>query len=199
MGWLIALAVLFLLSILPLGVSGRYDIRGPLLHITAGPVKFRLYPPKDKKEKPKKEKAKKKKSATGKKEEKTPGGSLKDFLPLVNLALDFLGDLKRKLRITRLDMHLTLAGGDPCDLGINYGRAWAALGNLIPRLEEMFVIKKRNMEVACDFAADTTVIYARADISITLGRLLVLVARYGLRALKAYQNLVNERKGGAKK
>lgn len=197
MGWLIALAVLVLLCILPVGVSGRYDIRGPLLHITAGPVKFRLYPKKDKKEKPKKEKAKKKKSAPGKKEEKTTGGSLKDFLPLANVALNFLGDLKRKLRITRLDMRLTLAGDDPCDLGIHYGRAWAALGNLIPRLEEMFVIKKRNMEVACDFTADTTTVYARADISISLGRLLVLLVRYGIRAFKAYQ-LVNERKGGAK-
>lgn len=195
MGWLIAFAVLGLLCVLPLGVSGRYDVRGPLLHVSAGPVKFRLYPPEDKGEKPQKEKVKKKKSATGKKEEKTSGGRLQEFLPLANIALDFLGDLKRKLRITRLDMHLTLAGDDPCDLGVNYGRAWAALGNLIPRLEEMFVIKKRNMEVACDFTADTTVIYARADISITLGRLLILVARYGIRAFKVYQNL---RKGGAK-
>lgn len=197
MGWLITLFVLVLLAILPLGVSGKYDIQGPLLHITAGPVKIRLYPSKRKAEKPKKEKGKKKKSAETK-QQKTSGGSLKDFLPLANLALDFLGDFKRKLRITRLDMKLTLAGDDPCDLGINYGRAWAALGNLIPRLEEMFVIKKRNMELACDFTAEATVIYARADVSITLGRLTVLAVRYGIRALKEYQNLMNQRKGGAK-
>lgn len=197
MGWLIALFALVLLAILPLGVSGKYDIQGSLLHVSAGPIKIRLYPKKHKGEKPKKAKETKKKAADSK-EQKTQGGSLKDFLPLANIALDFLGDLKRKLRITRLDMKLTLAGDDPCDLGINYGRAWAALGNLIPRLEEMFVIKKRNMEVACDFTADAAMIYARADLSIPLGTLLVLVVRYGVRALKAYQNLVNERKGGAK-
>ena len=194
MGWLIALLALILLAILPLGVSAVYNIQGPLVRLIAGPVRVQLYP--QKKEKIKKEKTPK--TAASKKPEEKAGGSVKDFLPLAKVALELLGDLKRKIRIKRLELKLTLAGDDPCDLGVNYGKAWAVLGNLIPRLEELFVIKKRDMEVQCDFTAEQTVIYARADITILLWQLLYLAARYGVRGLKTYQKIINERKGGAK-
>ena len=98
----------------------------------------------------------------------------------------------------RLELKLILGGDDPCDLAENYGKSWAALGNLIPRLEENFVIRKRDMEVECDFTADSTVIFARLDISITLGRLIALGVRYGIRALRAYLKIMNKRKGGAR-
>ncbi len=194
MGWLIALFVIVLLAILPLGVSAVYNIQGPLVRLIAGPVRLQVFP--QKKEKPKKEKSPGKTPQKAK-EEKT-GGSVKDFLPLAKDVLDLLVDLKGKLRVNRLEMKLTLAGGDPCDLSVNYGKAWAVLGNLMPRLEELFVIKKRDLEVQCDFTAEQTVIYVRLDITITLGRLLVLTVRYGIRGLKTYLKIMNERKGGAK-
>ena len=127
---------------------------------------------------------------------KKKGGSLTDFLPLVKLGLELLGDFRRKLRITRLDFKVILAGNDPCDLAVNYGRAWAAIGNLLPRLEQYFVIRKRNIEVECDFVGSETLIEARVDLSITLGRTLLLAAVYGVRGLKEFLNLKN-RKGGA--
>ena len=197
MGWWITLGVLVLLAVLPLGASVRYNGDGPLVRVILGPIKFTVFPlkKKEKKEKTKKEKAPR--VASEKSEEKT-GGSVKDFLPLAKDALDLLSDLKRKLRVNRLELKLTLAGGDPCDLGIHYGRAWAVLGNLIPRLEELFVIKKRDMEVQCDFTAEQTTVYARADITISLWQLLYLAARYGIRGLKTYQKIMSERKGGAK-
>lgn len=125
------------------------------------------------------------------------GGSLTDFLPLVKLAIRFLGDFRRKLRLNNLRLKLTLAGGDPCDLAVNYGKTWAAVGNLIPLLDSWFVIGKRNIEVACDFVAPETLVFAHLDLTITLGRLLSLVVVYGLRALKEYLNLKKNRKGGA--
>ena len=194
MGWLIAPLILILLAILPVGISAVYNIQGALVRLIAGPIRPQLYP--KKKEKARKEKPAKQ-AESSRKEEKT-GGSVKDFLPLAKVALDLLGDLKRKIRVRRLELKLTLAGGDPCDLGINYGKAWAVLGNLIPQLEELFVIKKRDMEVQCDFTADQTVIYARADIVIPLWQLLFLAVQYGVRGLKIYQKIINERKGGAK-
>ncbi len=194
MGFVIALFVLVLLAILPLGISAVYNARGPLVRLIAGPIRLQLYP--QKKEKAKKEKSQK--QAPQKKKEEKNGGSVKDFLPLAKVALDLVADLKAKLRVNRLEMKLTLAGGDPCDLSVNYGKAWVALGNVMPRLEELFVIKKRDMEVQCDFTAETTVVYARVDITITLGRLTVLAVRYGIRGLKTYYKIMNERKGGAK-
>ena len=207
MGWLIAFAILFLLAILPLGASVKYDADGPLVKIVAGPIRFTVFPMK-KKDKPKKEKKVSPKSSSGKAasqnedkaaEKKEQGGSLLDFLPLVQVALDLLGDFRRKLRLNRLELKLIMAGDDPCDLAVNYGRTWAAVGNLFPMLERAFVIKKRDIEVECDFTASETLVIARLDITITLGRIIALAVRYGIRGLREYLNIMKLRKGGASK
>lgn len=199
MGWLMALGVLLALGCLPLGISGIYEASGPIANLLIGPVKIALYPrEKRKKEKPAKQE---KPQATVQSEqpasEKKKGGSFTDFLPLVRIATDFLGDLRRKLRVKRLELLLCMAGGDPCDLAVNYGRAWAAVGNLMPQLERLFVIKKRDVQVCCNFTQTQTTIYVRVEITITLGRLLSLLLRYGRRALKEYLKITNKRKGGA--
>ena len=134
-----------------------------------------------------------------KEEKKEKGGSLLDFLPLVRVGLDLLNDFRWKLRLNRLELKLILAANDPADLGLNYGRAWAAVGNLVPMLERSFVIKKKDIEVECDFTTSETLVIARLDLTITLGRLLALVAVYGVRGLREFMNLKNKRKGGAVK
>ncbi len=208
MGWLIALGILVLLAILPLGASIRYNDAGLVLKIIAGPVKLQILPgkkkdPQEKKEKKpaaKKEKKKKEKKPEQKKDApKEKGGKLTDFLPLVKIGLDLLDGFRRKIRINRLEMKLILAGGDPYDLAMNYGKAWAALGNLWPQLERCFVIKKRDVEVEADFEASQTLIIARADVTITLGRLLGLVFCHGFRALITFLKIQTKRKGGADK
>lgn len=199
MGWLIALGILVLLMLLPLGVTARYGESGALVKAIAGPVRIRLYPRKKKEKKPKPEKPaekSKEKTASQAKESTEKGGSWQDFLPLVRTALDFLGDFRRKLRVERLELKLILAGDDPADLAQNYGRSWAALGSLFPLLERAFVIKKRDVEVECDFVAEETRVAARLDLTITLGRLLVLIVRYGIRALRQYLKIQKQRKGG---
>ena len=57
MGWLIALGVVVLLAILPLGASVRYNSEGALVRIIAGPFRFTVFPkaPREKKEDPKAE------------------------------------------------------------------------------------------------------------------------------------------------
>ena len=191
MGWLITLAILVLLAILPVGVRAAYTESGVSADIRVGPFGIRLLPAKKKKkEKPAKEKKAKKPPKEKKKKEKAPeekkGGSWKDFLPLVRVALDFLGDLRRKLRVDILEMKLTLAGGDPAGLAIRYGRAWAALGGIMPQLERAFVIRKRDLNVACDFTESKTTIYARIQITLTVGRAISLLVRYGIRGLKEF-------------
>ena len=210
MGWLIALGILVLLAILPLGAAVRYQEQGFSLKIIAGPVRIPVIP--GKKKDPEAEKKKKEKKQTkaaktkekgqakpSKTEKKEKGGPITDFLPIVKTVLDLLNSFRRKLRIKRLDLKLILAGDDPCDLGVNYGRANAAMGNLLPQLERCFVIKKRNIAVECDFEATQTVILARAELTITLGALLALLVRYGIRAAKQYLVIQKSRKGGATK
>lgn len=200
MGWLIALGVLVLLALLPLGVDARYDASGPRVRILAGPVKLTVYPTKGKKkEKPKKKKKAKAEpapQAQPKAQTKSTGGSWKDFIPLVKTALAFLGDFRRKIRLDHLECNLVLGGTDPAKLAMSYGKAWVAVGNLLAVMEGCFTIRKRDVEVQCDFTSPETRVTFRAQITITLGRLLVLVVRYGLRVLKAYLTLRKSRKGG---
>lgn len=225
MGWIITFSILFLLAVLPLGVRLRYNAEGALVKLIIGPFKIQIVPgkkkaPKKKKDKTKPDKAEKKqKKEKPKKEEPKPkqvgdanppkpaeepekkeqGGSILDFLPLVKTLFDFLGDFRRKLRIKKLYLKLIMAGGDPYDLAMNYGRAWAATGNLLPKLENWFVIKKRDIEVECDFVAEKTTVIVHMDISITLGRLLAAVCKFAWKALRKYLQIKKKRKGGAVK
>ena len=218
MGWLIALGIVLLLAVLPVGVRIRYNSEGILVKVIAGPVKITVFPLPGKKKKgeKKKEPEKKAKQAAAeeenlpkppqppkakkeKKQKAEKGGSLMDFLPLVKVAVDFLGDFRRKLRLDNLYLRLIMAGNDPCDLAVNYGRAWAAAGNLLPQLEKWFVIKKRDIEVECDFETSQTLIIAHLDLTITIGRLLSAVLKFAVRALIEYLKLRKKRKGGAVK
>lgn len=216
-GWLIALAIIVLLAILPLGVSVKYDADGPVVKVIAGFLKIKVFPtkPKEKKEKKPKKEKKTKEDKKSKKEEpaaedassdahkeehkKPSGGSVLDFLPLVKIGLDLLNDFRWKLRVNRLELKLIMAGGDPCDLATNYGRAWMALGNFWPRLESNMVIKKKDVEIECDFASDETRVIARLDLTITLGRILYVVFKHGVRAVFALLKIMKSRKGGASK
>ena len=212
MGVWIAAAIVLILAVLPLGVRVRYNSAGLILRVIAGPLKITVFP---RKKKPKKQKVKQKKpkeeqnaepSASEDKppqppeaqpEQKEKGGSIARFLPFIKLGLKFLGDFRRKLRLDNLYVRLILAGDDPCDLAVNYGRIWAAVGNLMPRLERLFVIKKRDIQVECDFTASETCVVAHLDITITLGRLLALALVYGVRVLIEFLSM--KRKGGGEK
>ncbi len=208
----IAAAIVLILAVLPLGVRVRYNSAGLILRVIAGPLKITVFP---RKKKPKKQKVKQKKpkeeqnaepSASEDKppqppeaqpEQKEKGGSIARFLPFIKLGLKFLGDFRRKLRLDNLYVRLILAGDDPCDLAANYGRIWAAVGNLMPQLERLFVIKKRDIQVECDFTASETCVVAHLDITITLGRLLALALVYGVRVLIEFLSM--KRKGGGEK
>lgn len=203
MGWLIALGILILLGSIPLGVFVRYDSGGPLVRIVAGVLRFTVIPlPKKKKKVPKE-----KKEPSPAKEKKTPpkpaeepekkGGSLRDFYPLIQVGERFLNQFRRKLRVDDLVLKLTLGGDDPCDLALNYGRAWAALGNLVPVLERFFHIRRRNFEVQCDFTSEETLIEAQAKLTMPLRQLVELGIVYGYLFIKELLFLKKKRKGGS--
>ena len=192
MGWLIFLGVLVLLGCLPLGVRLNFDEGGFRAAVLIGRIPVPLYPmPRWLRNMPSKHKKEKQspepnpKPAEPQSREQS-GGGIRRFLPLARLGLELLGDFRRKLRVNFLRLRLTLAGEDPCDLAVNYGRAWAALGNLMPNLERALVIRKRDVEIQCDFQAEETTVVFAMDLTVILGRLLGLALGYGLRALKLF-------------
>ena len=219
-GLLIFLGICFLIGMIPLGVSVVYDEDGTEVRVIAGQLKILVFPrpkkqkketaPKPATEKPKQDKKVKKtkqtddipdgppQGAPGKKLPKArQGGSLLDFLPLVDVAVDMLSGLGRRLRVNYLQLRLTMAGDDPCDLAVNYGKAQAAGAALLAQLDRFLVIKHQDVEILCDFVADEMKILARLDLTITIGRMLSLVVVYGLRGLITFLKINKQRKGGA--
>ncbi len=225
MGWLITLGILTLIAITPLGIKLRYDADGVLLKVILGSFRIGILPAKKKEKKSKKEKMAKEDNkpssqpaqnkskqptyetdpgpkpdtAAGQPKKKPSGGPITDFLPLVKDLFQFLGDFGKGLRFDNVEVKLILAGDDPCDLATNYGKAWAAVGNLLPLLERIVVIRKRNIEIECDFTAGETLVNAALDLTITIGRLLAVITVLLYRAVRDFIKIMIKRKGGAAK
>lgn len=102
-----------------------------------------------------------------------PNGTLREFFPLLDLYLQLLFNEKYKLRVKLLELKLTMAADDPFDLAMNYGKAQTILNGLMPQLERFLNIKKKKLDVGCDFLAEETMLYARADLLIPLSMLIV--------------------------
>ena len=197
MGWLIALGILLLLAFLPLSLSARWDAKGSVLILRIGPV--RVYFEEEKTQQSGSRKKSVKKITTGRRDvEKTEqGGLISELLPDFQDQLYFLNELRKKLWVKKLVVHLTLAGEDPCDLALNYGRANAIMNGLVPVLEQCFTIRKRDLQVRCDFDATETVFYARAELRITLIRFLGVCWRYVKRNMEEQKNTTEKSsKGG---
>lgn len=196
MGWLFAFVIVFLLAVMPIGLRVRYDSYGPRAAFMIGPLKIKLYPRPEREKKTHSGKKQKDRKASG--NEKSRGGSISDFFPLVRLVLEFLKDFRKRLTVDNLQLTLILGGTDPCDLALNYGKGWAVLGNMMPLLDHALVIKKRNLEVECDFTSERTTVIAAADLTLRIWHLAVLGVTHGPGVIKEYFSIMNKRKGGVK-
>ena len=196
-GWVvlgIVLAVFVLIGCIPVGVDARYHENALALRLKIGFFTMQVLPAKPKK---KKAEAKKKKPAAKKPDAKPakpkkqfqmPKLTLQDILALVDLACDTLGNLRRKLRVEVLVLHVTLGGSDPAKAAILYGRAWALIGMLNPKLEQLFVIKKRDIQPILDYNEKEMKVDAHLALTITIGRAISLAGRAGVRFLKLWLN-----------
>lgn len=208
-GWLIALGIVAAIGLFPVGICLAYEDSGSRAQLLAGPVRLTLYPRKKRKNAPVHPKAEGEKRQTAsatkqeppeppipdgplpgapaKKLEKPPqGGGLADFLPLLDIGLDALAGLRLRLRVRLLRLRLVLAGDDPADLAVNYGKAQAAMAALLAQLHRFLIIRREDVSVNCDFAGERITMLARLDVTITLGRALCWAVHYGWQALRSY-------------
>ena len=195
---LLVLAVLDFIGCIMVGVDAGFD--GELrLAIKIGFIRVRILP-----SKPKKPKKQKRKQPAAKKPAQKPAaapkkplfsGDPKELRALLQLGVQTLGDLRRKLRVEVLTLFVYFGGGDePAKNAIAYGRAWAVIGSITPLLDQLFVIQKRRIEPRFAPQEDKLRVEGRIVLTITIGRALALGIRAGLGFLRIVSN---KKKGDA--
>ena len=182
---LVIALVFWLISLIRIGGRVRYGEAGLFAFALAGPVKIQLLPARPKEEKPrKKKKPKKEKPPKEKKPEPEgrPGAlsRLMQVLPVVGAAC---GALKRKIRIDDLRLELIWGGGDPAAIALGYGQANAALGMLWPILDNNFKVKRHSFRIGMDYGRAQPAVELEAALTLTVGQIFALGARYGVKAL----------------
>lgn len=178
------------ISIIPAGLRGQYDSDGARLWFVIGPVRVLLYP----RQKKRSNTSSRTDFPSHKKQTKRTGGNFSDFWQFLQIILDFFSDFNHKLRISNLEFKMILGNNDPCDLSIQYGRSWAILGNILPLLEQTLQIKRRNLEVECDYTSANTLIVARINAVLSVGSAIHLACKYGIIVLKRYFKILNGKK-----
>lgn len=196
------LGLILLVLILPMGVRLNYSADGLVLKLVLGLVRLTLIPRKKgkkkekKPKKPKKTKEKKPKasaSASPKQPEQKKGGKLSGLSQYLPLLFELIGHFRRRLLMRHLTVLVNLAGDDPCDLALLYGKANGAVGAAIPLLERAFRIRRRDIQIFCDFLADETEVYVDLEVVACPLRLLTVSLRYGWKLLKTMWKLNTEK------
>ena len=175
---LLIAAALFLLSRLRLGGSVLWNGTEFTVWARVGLLRVQVWPlRKKKKPKPAKKKPVRSSNPPQPKEEPKPALSfhkvrelLETWLPLV---CEAAGRLRRAIRVDLLELRLTMGGSDPGDTALLYGGANALLGMILPLFEHAFQVRERRISTSVDFEAESTRVHLRADISLTLGQLVV--------------------------
>ena len=191
LGILLALVLLIVvLLLIPVKIRISYADGALVLRVQYGPVKLQLFPmekqKEDKKKKPskpkeKKEKPEKKKKPKAKINREQILYALENLPPILGRALRRTG---RSIRIEPLKVHLLVAGNNPADTALLYGRLEAALGAGLPILHSVMRIREQDIQLFLDFTERK--MDAIADVGVVLrpGSLVWIGLRAGGSLLK---------------
>jgi len=191
--FLALLALIFLILILRVGVVLEYSDEGFLVELIVGPVSRRLYPRDEKEKKPKKEKKPPKPSKKPEPEKK--GGAMSDFQGIWAFIKQIIIRLRHKFRMDELVVHVLAAGEDPVKVALSYGGVSAAMGMIIPVLEQNFNIKKRDIKSGFSFELKEPSIFFRAKLTMAVWQVIYV----GLPAIRDYIRLRNKEGGKEEK
>ena len=193
---LILVALITILIVLPVGVRVRYQEDALKMWYTIGPIRLLRYPDDDTSRKKRKKSKISVRTVLNEpiKANRRYDNVIGDFWAELKTTLELFWFLRPKLRIQRLELKLHLAGDDPAAVALQYGGAWAALGGLLPLLEEAFILKKRQLDVDCSFNRGATTLDAKLDITIGLGRLVWCLVRYSMDVLDRTETKHPERR-----
>ena len=179
--WIAAILALLiaLLALLRLRLTGVYGEKGASLTVGLGSLSvLRIPRPKGEEEDPAaKKRPKKKKKEKEDKKDSGKGGPEPGFRKELQIIGRLLGKLKRRLRIDELTLRYLSAGDDPAMTALAFGAANAAAAALARAVESMFRVRKRDVRAAVSFTEDQPRVFARVQLSISLGVLLWLLGK----------------------
>lgn len=187
---LIVLLILILLGLLKVGVHIVYD---GVLRVQLLIWKLRISLPKEKKSKKKPEKPAEVEQKTPKqKKQKNPAVKawIQAALAHWQDMLALMGKALHMPRLNPLILHVTAGGPDPAARALNYGRAWAVLGSILPLLENSFRIGRRDVGVQCSEDQDAFSFYVQTDLTVRIYEILLL----GILGLKLLLQIYQEYK-----
>lgn len=181
-------AVLALLLSLPVAALVRYEDGALRVRLQVGPVTATVYPrrPAKPKKVSRKRPAKAKNSDAAPKAAAGSGGkklSWQQIRALIDLALDLLGRIRRKLLVKHLTLHVFFGGRDAAKAAIGYGRAWAMIGAMMPVLENTFRIDERDVGAYLDYELEEPRLLLDLDVRMHVGTALALALGAGVRLL----------------
>lgn len=182
------LLLFLLISLIRIGGEVEYSRSGINACLRVAWVRIPIYPPKaSKKESEQKQrKEKKKKAEEDGQPEKKRGGTLTLLRELLPVVLEAVNALRRKIRVDQLVLRLTWAAKDPASAAMGYGAANAAMGMIYPLLDESFRIKSSEIGIDLDFQCSEPEIYVDAALTVTVGQLITLALRYGIKSIRIY-------------
>ena len=189
------LALVLLLLFLPIRLRVSWDRGGACVAVRFGPARLPLYPPGE--SGPLEEEQKKKKEtepkAAGEKGKKRFSinrdqlvYTLETLPPILGRALRRVG---RRVRIAPLKVYVLVAGTDPADTAVLYGRLTAALEAGLPLLHRMIHIREQDIRLFPDFQGEEMDLIADVGISLRLWDLLVIGLCAGGSLMRWFINL----------
>lgn len=171
----VILLVLFLLAMIWLGVDFQYMDSTVTVWIKVLFVRIKVYPQKRKKSSGKsKEEPEKTDEIESKGKEKSPKGK-RDVRDIIKILLRAARRLRKRLTVGILMLHYTVAGDDPCDTALQYGRVSAAVGVLLPEICNIFRVKRKDVAVNVDFDSGKPMLESKITIRLFVWQLVYVV------------------------
>lgn len=126
-----------------------------------------------------------------KEKESTPvsGGMEKLDIPyimdLIHLGLSAMEQFRRALRVDRFLLDCAIATEDAAKTAMAYGAAAAGVGMFLPLLEENLRVRKKDIQVICDFEGTESQIFLEVQVSALVFQLLII----GIKVLRGFLRL----------
>ncbi len=181
MVWLLVLACLALLAAAKVGVHVYYREKKLRLDLLISKFRFTLLGRERKKPKGQKKRQTPKEKTQKPKAQKVPKEGKPELKPWLQAVqtywrelLELVGRVLTSPTLDVLKLQILVGGKDAAACAMTYGRICAAIGCVLPVVENTFGIRKRQIDVRCCFDRDTLDVTAEAAITIRIYEIFAL-------------------------